>query len=149
MQIRGRYNSRHRKPLIVGRLNHKIVPICDKSTKLGIYVDKCIKNNSGYWGNGNTPPIGHSTTPHPQLAQLLYVIVYFGERFVKIFVNHIFSVLWTLENTKKWFTYFCPALTIFYRHGNMAMCSNLSVFLSRSFLQICLPDLDQIWSRGI
>ena len=55
--------------LLVGWLTHKIIPIGDKSTKLGIYVDKCIENDSGYWGNGNTPPSGHSTAPHPQMAQ--------------------------------------------------------------------------------
>ena len=55
--------------LLVGWLTRKIVPICDKSTKLGIYVDKLIMNNSRYWGNGNMPPSGHITTPHPQLAQ--------------------------------------------------------------------------------
>ena len=83
----------------------------------------------------------------------VYVIVYLSECFVKILVNHVFSVLWTLEDTKK-------VVYIFYFRPNhvlaswqyMTMCSSilfLPVFLSTPFLQICWADTHQIWSRGV
>ena len=46
----------------------------------------------------------------------LYVIFLLSECFLNILVNHVFSVLWTLEDTKKWFTFFFFAVTIFYHH---------------------------------
>ena len=68
--------------IISGAVKPKIVPICDTSTKLGMYVDKCMKKNSGYWGNGNTPSSGHSTTLHTQLAEPRPI-------FIKIYVEPI------------------------------------------------------------
>ena len=64
-----------------------------------------------------------------------------------------FPVLWTLEDTKKvvYIFYFRPN-NVLLSWQYMTMCSNilfLPEFLSTSFLQICKPDLHQIWSRGV
>ena len=70
-----------------------------------------------------------------------------------IHVNHVFSCSMDPRGHKK-------VVYIFYLHPNnvllswqyMTMCSNilfLPEFLSTSFLQICKPDLHQIWSRGV
>ena len=52
-------------------------------------------------------------TNFPPKNVIVYVFVYLSECFVKTFVNHVFPVLWTLEDTKKWFTFFISALTMF------------------------------------